>query len=173
MLFKHIRHMFNPFQEHERLEFKKKIIFNVLTNAQSIASGVFELCIPWAYEENIKTAQEIVSIDSDEAMNFPENTFSKLKHGIAAMWEDPAVCVLLRSTHRHSELQFCRSLHYVMPRLNIIMKPDYVPSVQDVFHTRGTTTGVIGNEVSLKIGNSIEVFEICDLGGRRGGKMQM
>jgi hypothetical protein len=172
MLFKHIRHMFNPFQEHERLEFKKTILFNVLTNAQSIASGVFELCIPWAYEENKKTAQHVL-IDCEEFMDFPEIFFSKLKHGIAAMWEDPAVCVLLRSTHRHSELQFCSSLHYVMPRLNIIMKPDYVPSVQDVFHTRGTTTGLIENEVSLQIGNSIEVFKVCDLGGRRGGKMQM
>jgi hypothetical protein len=171
MLFKHIRHMFNPFQEHERLEFKKTILFNVLTNAKSIASGISELCIPWANEENKKTAQEINS--EEEFMDFPEKSFSKFKHGIAAMWEDPAVCVLLRSTHRHSELQFCSSLHYVMPRLNIIMNPDYVPSVQDVFHTRGLTTGVIKNEVSLKIGNSIEVFKLCDLGGRRGGKMQM
>jgi hypothetical protein len=153
--------------------FKETILFNVLMNAQAIASGVSDLCIPWANEENKKTAQEIVSIDYREFLYSPEKTFSELKHGIAAMWEDPAVCVLLTSIHKHSELQFCSTLHYVMPRLNIIMKPDYVPSDQDVFHTRVRTTGIFENEVSLKIGNSIEVFKLYDVGGQRGGKMQM
>jgi hypothetical protein len=171
MLFKQIRHIFNPFQEHEQLEFKRVILGNVLNNAKSIASGVFELCIPWANEENKKTAQELVSLEFEEL--HPEQVFSKLKHGIAAMWRDPAVCVLLRSTHKHLALQFCSTLHYFMPRLDIIIKPDYVPSVQDVFHSRETTTSIIANEVSLEINNSIEVFVIYDVGGRRRGKMHM
>jgi hypothetical protein len=173
MLFKQIHHIFYPFQEHERLGFKQTIHGNVLRDARSIASGVFELCIPWASKENKKTAQEILSLDDEDLFLRPEQVFSKLKHGILAMWRDPAVCELLQSTHKHCELQFCSTLHYFMPRLNIIIKPDYVPSVQDVFHTRARTTGMVEKEANLKINNLIQIVKIYDVGGQRRGKMQM
>jgi hypothetical protein len=172
MLFKQIHHIFYPFQEHERLEFKQQILYNILRDAISIADGALELCIPWANEENKKTAQEIVSLDDEDVFMRHEQIFSKLIHGIAAMWRDPAVCELLRSMHKYCGLQFCRVLHYFMPRLDIIIKPDYVPSVQDVFHTSRTTQGINKKEVSLKINNSIEVFNIYDVEGRSLGKMQ-
>jgi hypothetical protein len=172
MLLKQIQHIFYPFQRHELLEFKQQILHNILEDAISIASGVLELCIPWANEENKKTAEEFVSLDDDELMR-PEQVFSKLKHGIPAMWKDPAVGKLLRSAHKHCDLQFCSTLHHFMPRLDIIIKPDYVPSVHDVFHMSKKTYGINKKEVSLKINNLIEIFKIYEVGGHHRGKMQM
>jgi hypothetical protein len=106
-------------------------------------------------------------------MSMPEQAFSKLMHRISAMWRDPAVCELLQSTHKHCELQFRSTLRYFMPRLEIIIKPDYVPSVQDVFHARAITTGIFEKEVSLKINNVIQIVKLYDVVGHRRGKMQM
>jgi hypothetical protein len=79
---------------------------------------------------------------------------------IAQLWQDKGV----RATFaRRSEYQLMDSAAYFLDKAESLCKSDYMPSEDDIFHTRVRTTGVIEKQFDL---NGLAI-RLVDVGGQR------
>ena len=83
-------------------------------------------------------------------------------HGnkIKALWDDP---VIQKVWERRSEFQLVDSVLYYFQDLDRIMQPNFLPSDEDILHSRVRTTGIITERYRID-GN---IFEMYDVGGQR------
>jgi hypothetical protein len=102
----------------------------------------------------------------------------KLRDAILLLWNDP---IIVRTIARRNEYQvsvfllslslllsfvlpqFISGLFSFIPRLDVIARPDYVPSVEDILLSRVRTTGI--SEESFVMKN--REFLVTDVGGQK------
>lgn len=75
------------------------------------------------------------------------------------LWQDKGIQAAYM---RRNEFQLNDSTKYFYDKLEVLSKPDYVPSQQDVLHSRVRTTGI--EEATFSFGFT---FKMIDVGGQR------
>jgi len=76
------------------------------------------------------------------------------------LWRDPGV----QATYeQRSNYQLTDSASYFFTKIDEIMRPNYIPSEQDVLRSRVRTTGIVENSFDID-GNQFKMF---DVGGQR------
>lgn len=116
---------------------------NTTTNPSTVSS------IP------IQVAVQIIKKISDET-----TLNSTYANYIETIWHHPMVQEAYKS---RSKFQLSDAASYFLSRVQSICQPDYVPSVDDVLHTRVRTSGILAEEYII---DDVS-FCIYDVGGQR------
>ena len=70
----------------------------------------------------------------------------ELAQEVASLWADPALQSAFQQSHR---FQLSDSTAYFMEKLKEIASPDYLPSLDDILHSRSKTSGIC--EISFDV----------------------
>lgn len=76
------------------------------------------------------------------------------------MWADP---VIQETWKNRSDYQIYGCAQYLIERIDDIMKPDYVPSLEDILQIRVRTTGIVESLFTVED----VVMKLVDVGGQR------
>ena len=64
---------------------------------------------------------------------------------------------------RRSEFQVIESIKYYFDRIGVIKQPDYVPTQDDILHSRVRTSGIVTEQYEIE---SVD-YEMYDVGGQK------
>ncbi|KAM6977257.1 guanine nucleotide-binding protein G(t) subunit alpha-2-like [Aplochiton taeniatus] len=139
------------------MAFRPIIYGNILQSALAIVREMETLGI----EFGTPTAQEDGQKLHNLSDSIEEGTMSvELGEIIKRLWMDEGVQA---SYERAAEYHLNDSTSYYLSALDRIIKPDYVPTDQDVLRSRVNTTGYVEEKFSCKGLN----FRMFDVGGQR------
>ena len=79
---------------------------------------------------------------------------------IEEVWLDAAIQEVWS---RRSEFQVIESIKYYFERINIIKMPDYLPTQDDILHSRVRTSGIVTEQYEIE---SVD-YEMYDVGGQK------
>eukprot|EP01130_Rhizamoeba_saxonica_P001388 TRINITY_DN11248_c0_g1_i1.p1 TRINITY_DN11248_c0_g1~~TRINITY_DN11248_c0_g1_i1.p1 ORF type:complete len:340 (+),score=78.42 TRINITY_DN11248_c0_g1_i1:70-1089(+) len=137
-------------------EEKQEYIDVVYANVFYCIKTLIQKCREFGYEiENNDIADEILTYD--EAYDIIDETISR---NIKMMFNEQAIQDTFK---RSNEFQLLDCCQYYMDNLDEISKEGYLPSDQDILHSRSMTTGISRLEFECKGAP----FEIVDVGGQR------
>ncbi|XP_062454343.1 guanine nucleotide-binding protein G(t) subunit alpha-3 [Rhea pennata] len=146
------------FTYQERMEFRPVIYSNALQSILSIVKAMTVLGISYENPARIEDERQLcamaTTLEDGGAMS------SKLVDLIKQLWNDQGIQTCFA---RATEYQLNDSAAYYLNDLDRLAMPDYVPSEQDILHSRVTTTGIIETQFSFKDLN----FRMFDVGGQR------
>lgn len=150
------------YNEAERKRFKEVVFSNVTTNLRKLVkqSVIFlerTKDDQYAIAEDLTVSKEWVA--SIRSANTVQVTPEVAMH-FQALWADPAIQATYEA---RAQFQLSDSCAYFMERLEEISSPGYVPSLQDVLHSRVRTTGIVENEFQI----DSATLRIFDVGGQR------
>lgn len=178
-LFKQLRLIHSKgLDDKERATFVPNIHGNLLEGFNVLIPGRFEVQSMYdgtdpAGDEKDFSQQEVANLSfrTEEAETAADKILDaaqqmskvtpQLAEQMKIVWKDPGMAYLWQR-HR-SKLQVQDSLAFYMDRIDEIVKPDFLPSSQDVLHVRNRTTGIV--EENFRIKN--RPFLIVDVGGQR------
>ncbi|KAL4645894.1 guanine nucleotide-binding protein G(t) subunit alpha-2 [Arapaima gigas] len=141
----------------EQMAFKSIIYSNILQSAMAILNGMQQLGIDFGSSAASADGQKLQNLaDSIEEGTMPP----ELAEVIKRLWGDSGVQAAFE---RAAEYQLNDSAAYYLNELDRIMKPDYLPTEQDVLRSRVKTTGIIEEQFSCKELH----FRMFDVGGQR------
>uniref|UniRef100_A0A8D0CSM7 Guanine nucleotide binding protein (G protein), alpha transducing activity polypeptide 2 n=1 Tax=Sander lucioperca TaxID=283035 RepID=A0A8D0CSM7_SANLU len=145
------------YTKEEQLAFKSIIFGNILQSALAIIRGMEMLAIDFGSTASQELAQKLQNLsDSIEEGTMP----AELADVIMKLWKDSGVQA---SYDRAAEYQLNDSAGYYLNDMERIIKPDYLPTEQDVLRSRVKTTGIIEEQFSCKELH----FRMFDVGGQR------
>ena len=139
--------------EDELVGYKDAIIENVLSSIKALVAASEEMGIKLA--EEVQPAAKRI-----REMNAMEAILAEYKDDIKIMWNEKGIQEVYS---RASEFQLNDNAKYCLDNVERISESEYVPSQQDVLHTRIRTTGVI--EINFPMGN--RKVTLVDVGGQR------
>jgi len=83
-----------------------------------------------------------------------------LANHIKQLWADPAI----QETYKHrSDFQLNDSAKYFLDQVDDLIRPDYMPTDQDILHARVRSTGITENDFIIDNNK----FKMVDVGGQR------
>jgi GTPase SAR1 family protein len=141
------------FTEEEKLYYKSIIHNNSITAMRSLCQACKDLEIGISPESE-SLANTIMEQEQGGSLT-PE-----LADTIKRLWEDKGI---REAFARSNEFQLNDSAGYYFDKMDEIVKPDYIPSDQDVLRSRAKTTGII--ETKFEVGELR--FRMVDVGGQR------
>uniref|UniRef100_A0A914W015 Guanine nucleotide-binding protein alpha-1 subunit n=1 Tax=Plectus sambesii TaxID=2011161 RepID=A0A914W015_9BILA len=146
------------FTESEALQRKSMVYANVLQSMGAILSAMNDLKIYLDSKERETDARLILEVLSrkEETEPMSERMFEAVRN----LWADTGVN---KAFSRRTEYQLNDSAQYFLDSLDRIHEKNYLPSEQDILHTRVATMGVI--EVSFQMKN--REWRVFDVGGQR------
>jgi len=130
---------------------------NLFGNAHSVHAGMKKLGIEYGSESGEKAGALIIGKPADGNVDVPDEA---LVAAFAQMYEDTGV---IEAIERAAEYQLNDSTKYFWERSKEILKPDYIPTEQDVLRARVRTTGIV--QQNFQIGTSR--YTMFDVGGQR------
>lgn len=143
------------FPESERLTFKPIIYANIIQCIKTLVEQMGAMDVEFSSEENRSLAQQV-----DEELKGDEEIDGKSAMTIHKVWKDHGVQEVYS---RRSEYQLVDSASYFLDRVLECGDEHFIPSEQDVLHSRVRTTGIVESEFLIK-GN---LFKMYDVGGQR------
>ncbi|XP_075988314.1 G protein alpha subunit f [Anticarsia gemmatalis] len=153
------------FSSKERAEKVKHIRFNVHESIYDIVHNMARLSIALQNPKNVQSQQYILKCGVNGPMEYTEDYFDHVR----SLWRDGGVRECFK---RSNEYQLIDSAEYFLDRIDLIEKPDYVPSDADILRCRQKTTGIQKIEFKVKVPKSmhggIQEFWMFDVGGQRG-----
>ncbi|KAK2535590.1 hypothetical protein Q9966_006811 [Columba livia] len=141
----------------ERMEFRPIIYSNAVQSILSIVKAMAKLGISYENPARIEDERKLCAMAT--ALE-DGNMSSELVELIKQLWSDGGTQACFT---RAAEYQLSDSAAYYLNDLDRLATPDYVPSEQDVLHSRVKTTGIIETQFSFKDLN----FRMFDVGGQR------
>eukprot|EP01132_Coremiostelium_polycephalum_P004501 gene4501-5614_t len=147
----------------ERKEFKTIINRNILDNMRILLDGMGRLgmTIDPSNSDAANMVKDLTSlhasITADSWSDLSEEQGKKIK----ALWTDPGVKQAMKRASELSTLP--DSAPYFFENIDRMTAPSYVPSDQDILHTRVMTRGV--HETNFEVGKI--KFRMVDVGGQR------
>ncbi|XP_055708258.1 guanine nucleotide-binding protein G(f) subunit alpha [Phlebotomus papatasi] len=156
----------NEFTTQERLERVPIIRQNLHESMYDIVSNVERLGLSFDSPANRQSAQWVLKMGKILNDDFkPEETY--VEH-IENLWYDRGVQECFR---RSNEYQLNDSAKYFIDRVQIVSKADYIPSTDDILHSRKITTTIHEIKFNVKIpkdmGGGLQEFRMFDVGGQR------
>lgn len=140
------------YPDHERAGFVSIIHNNIISSMKT-------LCHQCENFGHVAAALE-PSKNYIEDLRGDEIIDANLGAHIKALWYDKGI---QQTYDNRSKFQLTDSAQYFFERLDEVMKPDYLPSQQDVLRSRVRTTGIVENSFEIE-GNH---FKMYDVGGQR------
>eukprot|EP01097_Dermamoeba_algensis_P002971 TRINITY_DN2187_c0_g1_i1.p1 TRINITY_DN2187_c0_g1~~TRINITY_DN2187_c0_g1_i1.p1 ORF type:complete len:351 (-),score=101.15 TRINITY_DN2187_c0_g1_i1:167-1219(-) len=143
------------YSQEELKEFRVFVYDNTLSSVKALANASETLGIPVADEikplaEKFKNLNLGVQKEIDE----------KLAEEIKKVWHDSGIQETFK---RSKEYQLNDNARYMLDNVDRIATPGYMPTQEDVIHTRVRTTGVI--ETTFEMGK--KKVRLVDVGGQR------
>lgn len=148
----------NGYPPEEAVQRKNVVHANVVQSMGAILNGMSDLKIPLSTQKCQDCARFIQGIIArkEELRPMSKEVYDALK----ALWADKGVQVAFL---RRDEFYLNDSARYFLDSIDRIYDPKYVPTEQDILHTRVATMGVI--EVTFTMKNKI--WRVFDVGGQR------
>ncbi|XP_026723673.1 guanine nucleotide-binding protein G(t) subunit alpha-3 [Athene cunicularia] len=145
------------FTYQERMEFRPVIYSNAVQSILSIVKAMTKLGISYENPARIEDERKLCAM----ATTLEDGDMSsELAELIKQLWSDSGTQACFA---RAAEYQLNDSAAYYLNDLDRLAMPNYVPSEQDVLHSRVKTTGIIETQFSFKDLN----FRMFDVGGQR------
>ncbi|GAB0100245.1 Guanine nucleotide-binding protein G(f) subunit alpha [Sergentomyia squamirostris] len=156
----------NEFTPAERIERISVIRQNLHESIYEIVANMEDLGLNFDCQTNKNSAQYIYTIGKILREDFkPEDTY--VEH-IQNLWYDRGVQECFR---RSNEYQLNDSAKYFIDRVEIVSKADYIPTTNDILHSRKITTTIHEVKFNVKIpknmGGGLQEFRMFDVGGQR------
>ncbi|XP_052757041.1 guanine nucleotide-binding protein G(f) subunit alpha [Galleria mellonella] len=153
------------FSSSDREEKVKYIRHNVHESIYDIVRNMTPLSIGLQNIKNVQAQQYILKCGPDGPPEYNEEYFDYVR----ALWKDGGV----RECFSRSNLyQLIDSAQYFLDRIDLIEKPDYVPTDADILRCRQKTTGIQKIEFKVKVPKAmhggVQDFWMFDVGGQRG-----
>ncbi|CAH0549764.1 unnamed protein product [Brassicogethes aeneus] len=161
----------NGFSNEEKLEKIKNIKQNIHESIYDIVFNMNQVNPPTKFnsEEALKAGEYILNIGKEEPVEYTEEYYDNVK----TAWADEGVQETFR---RSNEFQLIDSAQHFLDQVDIIRKPDYIPTVEDILVCRVMTVQISKIEFSLpvpkKYGGGLANFFLYDVGGQRGQRKQ-
>ncbi|KAJ8707032.1 hypothetical protein PYW08_011166 [Mythimna loreyi] len=153
------------FSASERAEKADHIRHNVHESIHDIVDGMDALKIPLQNPKNNKSKEYILKYGDNGPKEYTEEYFDHVR----LLWRDGGVRECFK---RANEYQLIDSAEYFLDRIDLIEKPDYIPSDADILRCRQKTTGIQKIEFIVKVPKSmhggVQDFWMFDVGGQRG-----
>jgi len=136
---------------------KKQHVSTIHNNILQAMKNITEQAISFNLLSQVEAMEEFELLkDVDEG----EHITPVLGNAIKALWHDPGIKAVWQ---RRSEYHIIESVQYYFNKIDVIKQPDYIPSVDDIVHSRVRTSGIVTE--SYVIDNT--PFEMYDVGGQR------
>lgn len=153
------------FTPEEKLEKAQDIKSNVLEAISTLARNLGQLGIPLGSEANRDSWEYVSGIDP-QGFTFPQEFYEHTER----LWRDAGIREVYAQQHK---FQLIDCSKYFLDKVSVLKQPDYVPSVQDILHSRRRTTNIQKIEFEVKIprkygGGGSLTFWMFDVGGQRG-----
>lgn len=149
----------------ERAEKANHIRHNIHESIHDIVDSMASLNIPLQNPKNNHSREYILKLGDDGPKEYTEEYFDHVR----SLWRDGGVRECFK---RSNEYQLIDSAEYFLDRIDLIEKPDYIPSDADILRCRQKTTGIQKIEFKVKVPKSmhggIQDFWMFDVGGQRG-----
>ncbi|XP_060808714.1 guanine nucleotide-binding protein G(f) subunit alpha [Amyelois transitella] len=153
------------FSASDRTEKVMHIRHNVHESIYDIVRNMSALSIPLQSPKNVQAQQYILKCGPEGPPDYTEEYFDFVRK----LWADNGVRECFR---RSNEYQLIDSAEYFLDRIDLLEKPDYVPSDADILRCRQKTTGIQKIEFKVKVPKSmqggVQDFWMFDVGGQRG-----
>ncbi|XP_034477376.1 G protein alpha q subunit-like [Drosophila innubila] len=146
----------NGFLDDEKRSFTKLVFRNIFLAIQSMIKAMDILEISYGVAEHIELADLVMSIDAEQVATLEDPYLSAIK----TLWSDSGI---QECYNRRREYQLIDSAKYYLNNIHRIQEPDYLPSEQDILHSRSPTTGIL--QYSFKLHPF--TFRMVDVGGQR------
>ncbi|ELU00453.1 hypothetical protein CAPTEDRAFT_204897 [Capitella teleta] len=146
----------------ERQSYKHLIHTNVLDSICAILKAMVQIGIPLDQSNN-RTSHLCVQNARTHARKPPGHAHDcrmELGNAINTLWNDKGV---QEAYARASEFHIIDSTSYYLDAVSRLMKPDYIPTDQDILRARLPTTGII----ETKFVFNGKPFRLMDVGGQR------
>ncbi|KAJ5075621.1 guanine nucleotide-binding protein g(o) subunit alpha [Anaeramoeba ignava] len=154
-ILKQIKILFQSgFTEEEKKDYIKIVHSNILESMQALIEKKQILQLSFQNESNEQVSSSILSLTGDQILS--QEIGSMLK----SLWNDKTIQEIYT---KRNEIQMCDSAKYFFEDIDRIFDPDYVPTEDDVIHSRTRSTGIIEQKFVLQGLN----FNIVDVGGQR------
>ncbi|TRZ23854.1 hypothetical protein HGM15179_003245 [Zosterops borbonicus] len=145
------------FTYEERMEFRCIVHSNAVQSILAIVKAMTKLGISYENPARIEDERKLCAM----ATTLEDGSMSPELVGlIKQLWCDGGTQACFA---RAAEYQLSDSAAYYLNDLDRLAMPDYVPTEQDVLHSRVQTTGIIETQFSFKDLN----FRMFDVGGQR------
>jgi len=147
------------YSDEERFTFKPIIEQNTLMAITALIQASRDL--PTRIDEECTMSTEAREI-ADKIMEYPLDHIidAETATNIEKVWLDPGIQVCYEN---RSLFQFPDSGKYFFDKIHEISNPQYIPSQQDVLHSRVRTTGIVETEFKIEQ----RTFHLFDVGGQR------
>ncbi|CAD7082823.1 unnamed protein product [Hermetia illucens] len=154
----------NGFTEQEKRAKIPEIYCNVHESIAELVRQMDLLGLDYDSLNNRRSGQFIASIDELR----PQDMTEEYRDHVLALWNDSGI----RSCYmRSNEFQLLDCAKYFLDKLEAIARPTYIPSTEDILHSRKVTTGIHQIEFTVKIpkdmGGGLQEFRMFDVGGQR------
>ncbi|CAH0599845.1 unnamed protein product [Chrysodeixis includens] len=153
------------FSASERAEKAHHIRHNIHESIHDIVHSMHRLNIDLQNPNNSRSKNIILNYGADGPKEYNEEYFDHVR----SLWRD---CGVRECFKRSNEYQLIDSAEYFLDRIDLIEKPDYVPSDADILRCRQKTTGIQKIEFKVKVPKSmqggVQDFWMFDVGGQRG-----
>src|SRR3989338_920318 len=139
----------------ERKIFREIIYSNVILSMRAIVLAAEKFGIEFSPEN-----AERVRIFKTNNILFEQELTLEIVQATQRLWEDPGLKITLK---RGNEFQINDSAEYFLSQVERLASSDYIPTEQDILHSRARTSGIIETIFNLD-GNT---FRMVDVGGQR------
>ncbi|GAA5842206.1 hypothetical protein JCM11251_000128 [Rhodosporidiobolus azoricus] len=151
-----------PYSDEEKKQYREIVFANTLRSAQAVINAfpIFNFPLPQTLESSVTllrnlSTDEIADPESDGMRPVVADALTKL-------WAEKATKM---AVERSAAFQLNDSAVYFFDGLSRISAANYVPTTQDVLHTRVQSTGIVEETFYIKeMGRSLLVV---DVGGQR------
>jgi len=149
-----------PFTPEDKAFFASLIQSNVVQSTKTLCKQSVLLAKTCGTEVQPQHSSFMKTV---EELKYDEKLTPALADGIKRLWQDEG---FRRTYKERARFQLNDSTAYFYDRLDDIVKPDYVPTEQDILRARIRTTGIVEHRVPID-GNE---FRMSDVGGQRNAR---
>uniref|UniRef100_A0A3Q3WHR0 Guanine nucleotide-binding protein subunit alpha n=1 Tax=Mola mola TaxID=94237 RepID=A0A3Q3WHR0_MOLML len=144
------------YTDEDKRSYAKLVYQNIYLSMQTMVRAMDALSITFSDPQNQSHAESVLEVEVDKVEEFDQS----LVVAIQSLWNDAGIqdCY-----NRRREYQLSDSTKYYLSELDRIVRPLYVPDLQDILRVRVPTTGII--EYPFDMENVI--FRMVDVGGQR------
>ncbi|XP_070580526.1 guanine nucleotide-binding protein subunit alpha-13-like [Ptychodera flava] len=151
------------FTDEDLKEYRAVINSNIVKGTKVLVDARDKLRIPWGDPQNEKHGEEIMKYDS--SISLDATTFPKYVAHVKALWADKGI---QDAFDRRNEFQLGDSVKYFLDELDRVGQPNYLPTNQDILHSRKATKGIVEHNLDIK---GIP-FKFVDVGGQRSQRQK-
>jgi guanine nucleotide-binding protein subunit alpha-12 len=152
-----IIHGHSLFEDRTVDEIKANIYQNIVRGMKVLIDARNKLNIDWGNQNNIKHGSHVFSY-SNQILDTKQ--FLGFANSVIELWKDKGI---QRTFDRRIEFQLSDGLRFLLDDLSRIATEDYMPSNQDILHSRKATKSITEYSVTI---NDVP-FNFIDVGGQR------